>query len=73
MEGPQTRLFFSRLGHDADILIYSEAGREVRALRFTPDSLLWSWDLKDTSGRMAKQGLYYFRESGGLVAPFVLY
>jgi hypothetical protein len=73
ISGPVARLFFSRLARDSEIRIYGEAGREIRALTFTPDSSLWSWDLKDAAGAQAKPGVYYFRASGKPVAPFLLY
>jgi hypothetical protein len=62
---PGSRLFFSRLPRAAEIGIFSEAGLSVRSLGFTPDSALWSWDLKDAQGSVAKPGIYYYRENGG--------
>lgn len=71
--GPGDRLFFSRVPHGSDIRIFSEAGLAVRSLSFTPDSTLWSWDLKDGNGGPAKPGVYYYRENGGPLAPVLLY
>jgi hypothetical protein len=71
--GPAARLYFSRLPRDSDIRILSESGSAVRSLSFTPDSTLWSWDLKDGNGAMAKPGVYYYRENGGPLAPVLLY
>ena len=73
LANPASRLFFARLPHASDISIYSEAGLTVRSLSFSPDSALWSWDLKDASGSPAKPGVYYYRESGGPVAAVLLY
>ncbi len=67
------RLYFSRLPHGSDIRIFSESGSAVRSLSFTPDSSLWSWDLKDGNGGSAKPGVYYYSENGGAVAPVLLY
>lgn len=67
------RLYFSRLPHGSDIRIFSESGSAVRSLSFTPDSTLWSWDLKDGNGGPAKPGVYYYSENGGPAAPVLLY
>jgi len=66
------RLYFSRLNQASTIQIFSEAGRAVRSLAFTPDSLLWSWDLNDDRGQPMESGLYYYRGAGPLAA-FVVY
>jgi hypothetical protein len=67
------RLFFSRLDHGVSLRIFDEAGAPVQALEFSPDSSLWSWDLRDGSGRAAAPGVYYYRASDGPLAPFLLY
>jgi len=72
-DGSAARLYFSRLSHASDIRIFSESGSSVRSLSFTPDSTLWSWDLKDGKGGSAKPGVYYYSENGGPVAPVLLY
>jgi hypothetical protein len=71
--GPGDRLFFSRVPRGSDIRIFSEGGLAVRSLSFSPDSALWSWDLKDGNGGLAKPGVYYYRENGGPLAPVLLY
>jgi hypothetical protein len=73
LASPASRLFFARGPRASDISIYSESGLTVRSLSFSADSVLWSWDLKDASGSPAKPGVYYYRESGGPVAPVLLY
>jgi len=72
-DGSAGRLYFSRLSHASDIRIFSESGSSVRSLSFTPDSTLWSWDLKDGNGGLAKPGVYYYSENGGPAAPVLLY
>jgi hypothetical protein len=72
-DGSAGRLYFSRLSRASDIRIFSESGWSVRSLSFTPDSTLWSWDLRDGNGGLAKPGVYYYSENGGPAAPVLLY
>ncbi|MDB5048400.1 MAG: hypothetical protein JWO30_1471 [Fibrobacteres bacterium] len=65
-------LFFSHGSAAVAISIYSEDGRPVRKLDFTPEAPLWSWDLKDETGKPAEAGLYYYKSEGRLLSPLVL-
>ncbi|MEO6098426.1 MAG: hypothetical protein ABIW76_23245 [Fibrobacteria bacterium] len=78
------RVLFSRLTgltKAARIRIVTENGITVRDLTFTPDSGLWSWDLRGKNGngngkekeRPVLPGLYYFGTEGDALAPLVIY
>ena len=71
--GSTDRLLFSRLPKSATINIYGENGIQVRSLAFTPDSLLWNWDLGNDQGQALAPGLYYFGNAGEKLLPLVLY
>lgn len=61
---------FSRLDRPATVTLYTERGSVLRALAFSGESSLWSWDLVDSQGRKVKPGLYYYQVDGGRLQPF---
>jgi hypothetical protein len=70
--GGGERLLFSRLPAAASLRIIAENGSLVRELAFTPDSLLWFWDLRDQKERPVLPGLYYYGNVESGLAPLIV-